>query len=120
MHELSIAQNIIEIIRQSVPPENLNNVKAVKVKVGEVSGVVPESLEFSFQAITSETDLYQAYLEIEKIPFVIKCNVCMKESNNEFGMRICGFCGSNNVEVISGTELYVIELELQSKVEENV
>lgn len=112
MHELSIAQNIVEIIKQSVPDESLSNVRGVKLKIGEVSGVVTSSLEFSFMAITSNTELSLSQLLIQKIPFRLKCNSCGKESGNEFGLRICDLCGSGNTEVFSGTELQIIEVEL--------
>ena len=48
MHELSVAQNIVEIIQQHVPESEWGRVAAVRLKVGAVAGIVPESLEFSF------------------------------------------------------------------------
>jgi len=120
MHELSIAQNIVEIIRQSVPNSNLKDVRGIRLKIGEVSGVVTVSLEFSYQAITSDSELSLSQLLIQKIPFRLKCNSCGKESGNEFGLRICGSCGNSDTEVISGTELQIIEVELtEEEVVEN-
>ena len=46
MHELSVAQSIIEIIQQHVPASELERVAAVRLKIGAAAGVVPESLEF--------------------------------------------------------------------------
>jgi hydrogenase nickel incorporation protein HypA/HybF len=112
MHELSIAQNIVEIIRQSVTDENLGNVRGIRLKIGEVSGVVADTLEFSYTAITSATELSSSKLLIEKIPFKLKCKICGDESYNEFGLRICESCGSSDTEVLSGTELQIIEVEL--------
>jgi hydrogenase nickel incorporation protein HypA/HybF len=55
MHELSIAQSIVEIVHQYVPVGNCRSVKTVRVLVGEHAGVVPDSLSFCFEAITAET-----------------------------------------------------------------
>ena len=80
-----------------------------------MSGVVADSLEFGFMAITSETELENAKLQIEKIPFVFKCNKCGKESGNEFGMTICQHCNSADTKIISGMEIQVIEVELKDE-----
>ena len=118
MHELSIAQNIVEIVRQSVPADEIINVTAIKLKIGEMAGVVADSLEFGFQAITSETELEKAKLQIEKVPFVFKCNECGKESGNEFGMTICPHCNSTDTKILSGMEIQVIEVELKETIEQ--
>ena len=57
MHELSVAQNIVEIIQQNIPESEWARVEAVRLKIGEAAGVIPESLEFSFQAIAAESML---------------------------------------------------------------
>jgi hydrogenase nickel incorporation protein HypA/HybF len=113
MHELSIANDILTIIRQNVPQEELSNIENVKVKIGDMSGVVAESLEFCFQVIISDTELDKSKLAIEKIPFVVKCNSCGSESTNEYGIRICSNCNSTDTTVISGLEMQVMEVELK-------
>jgi hydrogenase nickel incorporation protein HypA/HybF len=118
MHELSIANDILTIIRQNVPQEELSNIGNVNIRIGEMSGVVAESLEFCFQAIISETELNNAKLIIEKVPFAVKCNSCGNESTNEFGIRVCSNCSSTDTTVISGLEMQVTEVELKTESEE--
>ncbi len=113
MHELSIAQNIVEIVKQIVPFDELKNVDSIKLKIGEMAGVVSDSLEFGFQAITSETELEGSKLDIEKIPFVFRCNDCRKESGNEFGMTFCSHCSGTNTTIISGMEIQVVEVDVR-------
>lgn len=119
MHELSIAQNIIEIIHQHVPVNELECVGAIRLKIGTVAGVVPDSLEFSFRAITTETPLRNAHLEIESIPFQIRCNLCNTTSSNEMGFSICESCGSRETTILSGTELQIKEIEVVETAQEN-
>lgn len=118
MHELSIAQDILSIIKQNVPHEEFKNIRCVNVKIGDMAGVVPQSLEFCFQAITSETEMKDAVMVIEKIPFVIKCSSCGKTSTNEIGIRICSHCSSPDTNVLSGLEMQVVDIELNEEVKE--
>jgi hydrogenase nickel incorporation protein HypA/HybF len=112
MHELSIAENILEIIHDNVPAGNLSKVRKVKLEVGDMSGVVADSLDFCYMSISLETPLADSALEIERIPFRLKCNDCSMVTGNTSGIRECDSCGSFNTEVISGTELRVKEIEL--------
>jgi hydrogenase nickel incorporation protein HypA/HybF len=112
MHELSIAQNIVEIVQKHIPKKEWERVAAVRLKIGMVAGIVPDSLEFSFQAITAETPLRCAHLEIELIPFRVKCNECGATTENEIGFAVCGECGNANTEILSGSELDISEIEV--------
>ena len=118
MHELSIADSIVDIVRQNVDKERLKSVRSVFLKVGTFSGVVPESLEFSYQAITASTDLEHSILVIERIPFIIRCKDCNKESVGEDGIILCSLCGSLRTTIISGRELQIKEIELDDNNQE--
>lgn len=120
MHELALAQNIIETIHQAVPPETWKNVRVVRLHVGTMAGVVPDSLEFSFSALVSGTPLGHAHMEIQRIPFVVECEACGRTSTNETGIACCEECGSGNTRIRSGTELRVVNLELEDVQEEAV
>ena len=112
MHELSVAQSIIEIILQHVSASELTHVAAVRLKIGAAAGVVPESLEFSFQAITAESLLARAKLEIETIPFRIHCNTCNTTTEDNSGIVLCSSCGSADTKIISGLEMHIHEIEI--------
>jgi|YelNatPaOPRAMG01_1025707.scaffolds.fasta_scaffold01570_18 hydrogenase nickel insertion protein HypA len=113
MHELSIASSIMGIVLESVPSNEEKHVKIVRVKVGELTAVVPESLEFCFEAITAGTPLEGAKLEIEHIGITGKCKECggvFKVASLTF---YCQYCNSPNIEIISGNELQVSEIETE-------
>lgn len=112
MHELSLAQDIIETVKQNVTADELTKVREVIVEVGAFSGVVADSLKFSFEAITSGTELNDAVMKIVDIPFCLKCNDCGSETSTEIPMLLCSICGSSNTKILSGDELRVKELKL--------
>jgi hydrogenase nickel incorporation protein HypA/HybF len=116
MHELSIAQNIIEMIQQHIPESEWKHVTAVRLKIGTVAGIVPDSLDFSFHAITSESAFRKTRLIIERIPFRVQCHTCNTITENEDGFALCTECESTDVKVLSGTELQVAEIEMEETV----
>ena len=120
MHELSIAQSIIETIKEHVPENRLPDVSSVIVKVGEMSGVIAESLKFSFSAIIVDSELRNTKLVIQEIPFVLYCNDCLSSIHTEYGLRVCSNCGNRNTKVVSGLELHVGEIVLEDKDKELV
>jgi hydrogenase nickel incorporation protein HypA/HybF len=115
MHELSIAQSIIDIIHQYVPEDRAADVRLVKIRVGQLAGVVPDSLDFCFGAIVNDTTLGQARLDIEEILIQSQCLGCGNIFTVEGAYFLCPSCGSGETKVISGTELQVIEIELSDQ-----
>ena len=114
MHELALARDIIDIVYQIIPASEISNVNSVVVKIGQFSGVVTDSLKFSYDAITYQTPLEKTQLKIINIPFELKCNACGIITTNEFGMAVCADCGSGNTKVLSGKELEVTEITLNA------
>jgi hydrogenase nickel insertion protein HypA len=113
MHELSLAQNILEIVEQYVPREQSRSVKSIKLRLGEMSGIVSDSLEFCFSAIIAETPMSNALLEIERVPFTLACRTCKNSFASEAGVVLCPECGGYDTDVVSGTEMQVVEIELR-------
>ena len=114
MHELSVAQNIIDIVKENVPEKDYVNVKSVLLEVGEYSGIISDSLQFCFDAIKLETPFQNAKMEIKNIPFILFCNKCKTKTTNTLGIRLCEKCGGFDTKIISGTDLRIIEVELNS------
>jgi hydrogenase nickel incorporation protein HypA/HybF len=112
MHELGIAQNILEIVQQSVPEEQAESVRWIRLRIGQLSGIVPDSLEFCFQAIIGDTKMPKAGLAIEQVPTTFQCKKCayrFQVNDLEF---LCPKCSDSDLEVISGRELEIVEIEL--------
>ncbi len=110
---MSVAQNIIEIIEQHLPPPGTARVSKVNLRLGRMSGIVADSLEFCFEAITRDTALGESKLEMEFTPLVIRCHVCGRESEIQEPYFICPECSSTQVDIVSGTELQVVGIEIE-------
>ncbi len=112
MHELSIAQGIIDIVCQHLPAGESQRVSLVRVRVGDMAGVVPESLSFCFDVIAGTSPLRGAKLVIDHVPVVIRCGQCGREHSMEHQAFPCPHCSSRDVTMISGNELSVVEIEV--------
>ena len=115
MHELSIAQSIVTIAVEHLPPEPSATVRSVRVKIGELAGVVPDSLEFCFSAVTAGTRLEGAHLEIERVAARARCSSCGTTSAVDGFAFLCEHCGGAGLTLIEGDELQVTELELDEE-----
>ncbi len=113
MHELSIAQDILEIVRQYVPENRARGVMSIRVRVGPLSGVVPECLEFSFGAIVAGTPWQGARLNLQQVPACLHCSGCKQDSEVRELAFSCPACGSTDVRMASGTDLQVVEIETE-------
>jgi len=84
----------------------------VRVRVGPLAGIVPDSLDFCFDAIVTGTPLSRARLDIEKTLVKARCSGCGAGFEVEGTLFLCSRCGSADIEVVSGTELQVVEIEM--------
>ena len=112
MHELGVAQEILALVRQHVPDGRADLVRGIHVRVGELGGVVPESLEFCFGAVVAGTPWARAALTIERVPARARCAACDGTFRLAVPRFTCPACGSRTVSMISGRELQVAHVDL--------
>ncbi len=113
MHEATVAQSIIDIVRSwRDGREDKPQIAAVFVRVGRLTCVVPDNLRFMFSALTEKTDLEQARLKIEVMPVRSTCRSCGAGFDIGEPRFVCGACGSEDVEIVSGEELTVEAVEV--------
>jgi hydrogenase nickel incorporation protein HypA/HybF len=113
MHELSVAQGILDLVRRHVPGDQAGAVRAVTVRLGRLSGVVADSLDFCFGAIVAGTPFGGASLSIEHVPTRARCLDCAGEFEFEGLVFRCAACAGSHVRLVSGDELQVIAVELE-------
>ena len=113
MHELSIAMSIIEIAQEEAAARGGVRVLAVRLKLGELTGVVKEALLSSYEMAAYDTSLKESQLLIDTVPVSVYCKNCRSEqvlkSIQEF---CCPLCGTPTAEIIHGRELEVVALEI--------
>lgn len=102
----------MEVVRQYVPAGDAARVECVTIRVGDAAGVVVESLEFCFQAIVAGTPYSGARLVIDRVPVRSRCLSCGEVFPADPPVVSCPECGDPDVQLESGTELQVVDVEL--------
>jgi len=112
MHELSIAQEILALVQRHIPETQAPLVRAVRVRIGALAGVVPDSLEFCFSAVVAGTAWERAALVMIHVPAEACCVSCAAVFPTEAPGAGCPACGSPQVRMVHGQELHVDAVDL--------
>ncbi len=115
MHELAIAESIIKTVLDEAEKRNLGRIKKIAVRVGALTDIVPDALQFGFEAASADTGLAATQLEIKTIPVTGKCKGCGNEFNIEEHIFMCPVCESFDIEMTSGDELDIEYIEADDR-----
>jgi len=113
MHELSIIASLFEILQEKAQEQKATKIILVKLKVGKLSGVVPEFLQTAFDLYKKDTIAADSTIEIEAVPLKIRCRKCRAEVLQDDFVFICPACGSTELETLEGTELFLEKIDLE-------
>ena len=112
MHELGVVFSIIKTVEEVAAENDVTEVSAVKLHLGEVSTVIPEYLTDCWNWAVKKTEvLKEAKLDIEIIPAVTYCEDCEKEYETVKYGKTCPHCGSSHTYLIRGNEFTIQEIE---------
>ncbi len=113
MHEMSIARSIFEIVKGEVERHRVQQVMSIRLRVGALTGIVPDSLRFCFAVLAEHSAAETAELKIETTPVQASCKGC----EHSFPVANCDFlcprCGSGDIRVTSGRELLIEGMEVR-------
>ncbi len=113
MHEMSLAENMLQIIEESARTQNFQRVRTVVLEIGALSAVEPDAMRFCFDAVTRGSIAEGARLEILDRPGEGWCTECSKTVLLRERFGLCPECGGARVEITSGNEMRVKELEVE-------
>ena len=112
MHEVGIMQNALEIALDRAGREGATRIRQIKMRVGALSGVVPEALEFAFEVVARGTMAEGARLDIDQIPVLCFCPACSLEFQPVDLCCECPRCSQPSAEIRGGRELELASLEV--------
>lgn len=110
MHELSIAQHIVEIAVDALPANSGATVREIELEIGMLSGVEIDALTFAMDVVMKHTPLEQAELRILTVEGRASCNLCGAEFDVEDFHTPCPSCGGFNCDILRGEEMRVKSL----------
>ncbi|MGA4645275.1 hydrogenase maturation nickel metallochaperone HypA [Limisphaera sp. 4302-co] len=112
MHEVGLMTEAIRIALEEARARGARRITALRLRVGTLSGVVPEALAFAFDLVTARTAAEGARLEVEQVPAVWWCRDCEQEFGGDDPWPACPHCGGLKAELRQGRELEIASMDL--------
>ena len=120
MHELSMAQGIINAVLETAEANNATEVNEVTVEVGRLAMINPEQLQFILGVLVENTIMEDAEIKFEEIPAEIQCYDCnfegeaiLDDKDHYAPMVKCPKCDSLNVETLNGKDIVVKNIVIE-------
>lgn len=113
MHEVSIAESLVELIEAEARTAGFARVRRVRLQLGALGHVEPAALRFCFPAVAHGTVAEGACLDIETIPGAGWCARCRRAVALTQRFDLCPACRHAHVTLTAGDELRLVELEVE-------
>ena len=113
MHELAVAQSILDIVEEKAASANASRIARINLVLGEWSGMVDDCMQFYFDFLGKGTLADGALLSFRRIPARFLCRSCRAEFEADQDNWDCPKCGSLGGELTAGREFYVESIEVE-------
>ena len=113
MHELSVVASLFEILEDKAKEQKGQRITFVKLRIGALSGIVPELLRTAFDIYKKDTIAARAELEITVVALKVRCEDCQKVMVKDDFIFICDQCGSTKIKTLDGTEMILEKMDIE-------
>ncbi|UCH51992.1 MAG: hydrogenase maturation nickel metallochaperone HypA [Chloroflexota bacterium] len=113
MHELGVTENIVNIALTKAGEAQANKVIRINLVVGELSGFVPDCIQFYFDSLSKDTITQGAILHFELVPTQLCCRNCSTIFQPKDTLWSCPKCQGQSIEIFKGRELYIESMEVE-------
>lgn len=112
MHEAGFVQTALDLAAARARAAGARRIHRIGLRVGVLSGVVPEALQFAFAALSPATVAAGAILAIEEVAAVAHCPACQAEFPAADYLAMCPACGHGPCALRQGREIELTTLEI--------
>ena len=113
MHEMSIALNIIDIVREEALRAEAKSVNIIEVEIGSISGVEIPALEFAFETAVKDTPLEKTQFKIIHVQAIAQCKECNSTYPLSTFFEPCPTCSALKINIICGKELQIKSINVE-------
>ena len=119
MHEVAIMTEALRMAEDAAKSAGASRVLKIRLRIGSLSGVVPDALSFAFDVAREGTLAADATLEIERVPAVCWCETCRAEFDAPDFFNECPRCHNLSGDLRRGRELDIAAVELEYQNDQN-
>lgn len=112
MHELAIMDSALNLALDQARKAGATRVLVIRLRIGVLSGVVPDALQFAFESLAPGTLADGAALSIEDVPARFWCDTCQREFQSDDFFGECPQCHAASGTLRSGRELELASMEI--------
>lgn len=112
MHEMGIMSEILSATFEAAEKAGATRVNVVRLTVGELTEIVPDALQFAWEALTPGTIAEGGVLTIAVTGGRSVCLSCESEFDHDRFDRHCEACGSFATKVVRGSELRIDDIDV--------
>jgi hydrogenase nickel incorporation protein HypA/HybF len=120
MHELSIAEQILDTVLEAASLNNVIKVESVDLEIGEMQLVVHDALQMGWEALSMETIAEGSKLNISEKKILLECSSCSARYGAEIGHFICPECNEATGKAIEGNEILVTAITCDAEEGEEI
>jgi len=113
MHEVSIMTEAVRMAVESAQSAGAGRITSLRLRVGKLSGAVPEAMQFAWDVVRQSTPAVDATLTIESVPATCWCSTCRAEFECRDFFNECPRCHNVSSELRHGRELEIAAVELE-------
>lgn len=116
MHEFAICEGIVKAVTDEMARHKAaaGSLRAARIVVGKLHQIVPNNLEFAYEVLVRDTPAAGSRLEISFVPITARCRACGWTGEIQSPLFLCGACNSGEIELVTGKELYLDNLEIDT------
>ena len=113
MHELAITHNMLNIALDEASAAQGSRITRINLVIGELSGVVSDSVQFYFNFLREDSAAKEATLDFRLVPAQLRCRDCQMDFNPRDSLWVCPNCHSTSVEIVGGRDCYIESIEVE-------
>ncbi len=114
MHELSIAQGMMQIVEAEREKHGFEKVNVIHLRAGALSGINQQALQFAFEVVREGTCAAEATIDLQIEQRVLRCRNCDASIEADSGPKACPECGSVDLSFEASMALDIVSLEVDS------
>jgi hydrogenase nickel incorporation protein HypA/HybF len=113
MHELAVAQSIVDTVSAALKSRPTGRITTIRLRIGRLTDIAPEALQFGFTALTRDTKLAETSLIIDSVPIMAVCRACEHTFAVEDFRFVCPRCRAHTTDMVQGDELEIESMDIE-------
>lgn len=113
VHEFALTQTIVQTVLAELKKIQPARLVRARIVAGRLRQVVPANLTFAYKVLTKATPAQGSVLTIRSAPITARCRHCTWSGKIREAHFACGACGSGDIEITGGRELYLDSIEVE-------